>query len=372
MNQIRAGIVGYGVGKMYAAALKNVSYYYPNLPPIELVSIATATEKSGHEAVNHFGFTKHTTDYLELLEDDEINVVILATPIDLHKEMLLAALKSDKALYADKPLTANLAEAREVLALAKKLGRDAQIIFQFRYCPALQLAHQYIKEGRLGDIYSYRITYFRSSYISPDKSLGWKGSFARSGGGVINDYASHLIDLLTWLVGTPTSVTAQTRTFLETRPDRTTGAPVPIDTDDHVIILGQLPGGAIGTIEAGRMITGAKNDMGVEIYGEKGSLKWRLMDTNYLYFTEQATPASQGGWMQLPTIQTYPEAVLPGSDVPVGMMRFYIAGLADFLGNALAARPFDPDIRQGVRVQAVIEAALESVRNNRWIQVPEI
>ena len=220
----------------------------------------------------------------------------------------------------------------DLLQVARETGRDAQLIFEFRFCPALQHARELIQDGRLGDIYAFRASYFRSSYVNPDKPLRWKGSFAQSGGGVLNDYMPHLIDMIIWLVGMPTRVTSQMRTFVDNRPAEKEGIErIPIDTDDHAIILNELPGGAIGTIEAGRMISGAANDMNVTICGSKGSLKWDLMDTNYLYFADNTLPASEGGWIQIPTIQRYPDAVIPGADVPPGMMRFHIASMADFL-----------------------------------------
>jgi len=370
-DRVRVGMVGYGVGKLYAAAFRNARLYYAGLPEIDLVSIATATQESGKGAKKQSGFKRYTTDYRELLGADDINVLVIATPNHLHRTMLVEALKTEKAIYADKPLTNSYSEALEVFELANSLGRDAQLIFEFRFCPALQYARKLIKQGRIGEIYACRLSYFRSSYINPQKPLGWKGSFALSGGGVTNDYLPHLIDLLIWLVAMPQDVTAVTRTFIDKRP-RSQGSSqqVSIDTDDHAIILCTLPGGALGTIEAGRMITGAKNDMCVEVYGSKGSLKWNLMDTNYLYLAENTRPKEEVGWKKIPTIQDYPSAIIPGADVPIGMMRFHIASIAEFLRNTIEGRQYDPGIAQGLRVQAVIESALDSAKNQAWTSVP--
>jgi predicted dehydrogenase len=371
-DRIRVGLVGYGVGKLYAAAFRNAGLYYSGFPEIDLVSIATATQESGEKAKKQFGFQRCTTDYGELLEAEDINVLVIATPNHLHRTMLVGALQTDKAIYADKPLTNTYDEALEVFELAQSLGRDAQVIFEFRFCPALQKAHTLIEQDRIGEIYACRLSYFRSSYVSPQKTLGWKGSFDQSGGGVMNDYLPHLIDLLIWLVGVPQDVTAVTRTFIDKRPQsKGSSQQVSIDTDDHAIILCELPGGAIGTIEAGRMITGATNDMCVEVFGSKGSLKWNLMDTNYLYFAENAPPKDEEGWMKIPTIQDYPGAVIPGADVPVGMMRFHIASVANFLKNTIDGKKYDPGITQGLRVQAVIESALDSVKGRTWRKLPQ-
>ena len=131
--------------------------------------------------------------------------------------MLLAALPTSKAIYTDKPLANNLSEANEILALARTLGRDAQLSFTLRYCPAMQHARVLLQEGGLGNL-SFRLAYYRSSYRNPEKSLRWKADMVKSGGGVLSDLVPHLADLLIWLVGIPESVAAQTRTFIRERP----------------------------------------------------------------------------------------------------------------------------------------------------------
>jgi predicted dehydrogenase len=107
MDRVRVGLIGYGVGKLHAAVLRNVGLYYQGLPPVDLVAIATATEASGQCAKEHFGFEWSTIDYKRLLEDININTLVIATSTDLHQVMLANALHSHKAIYMDKPLTVN-------------------------------------------------------------------------------------------------------------------------------------------------------------------------------------------------------------------------------------------------------------------------
>ena len=101
--------------------------------------------------------------------------------------MLIAALRTNKAIYADKPLANNLGEARQIMQAARETGHDAQMIFEVRYCPALQQARRLVEQGRLGRVYAFRSVYFRSSYAEPDRPLRWKGSLAHSCGGVLID-----------------------------------------------------------------------------------------------------------------------------------------------------------------------------------------
>src|SRR5947209_6300870 len=102
LEPIRVGLIGYGVGKVYAAALRNVALYYGGLPPVELVAVATSGEASGRLAVEQSGFERYTTDYRAVLNSPDINTLVIATPHYLHRAMLVAALATDKAIYTDK------------------------------------------------------------------------------------------------------------------------------------------------------------------------------------------------------------------------------------------------------------------------------
>ncbi len=359
----RAGLIGYGIGKVYAAALRNVEMYYAGLPRVKLVAVATSSDASGNLAIEQAGFERYTTDYRELLASDDLDLVVIATPHYLHRQMLLAALPTGKAIYTDKPLANNLEEACDIVAAARALRSDAQLSFSLRYCPALQHARALLQDGRLGDIYSFRLAYYRSSYRNPEKPLRWKAEAAKSGSGVLSDLVPHLADLLSWLIGMPEQLVAQTRTFIRERPAaKDSSERIQVETDDHVIIQAALPEGVIGTIEAGRLIAGAISNVAVEIYGRDGSLRWNGMDPNYLYVAD-----GDQGWRQIPTVQNYPNAMIPGADVPVGGMRFYIAAFADFLTKTLAGQPYDPGLEQGLRVQEIIEMATESAGAGTWV-----
>jgi predicted dehydrogenase len=176
--------------------------------------------------------------------------------------------------------------------------------------------------------------------------------------------------MVIWMLGMPTRLTARKRTILAERAAGS-GEKIPVGTEDHAWALLEYSSGATGTIETGRMVPGAVNDIGLEIYGTRGSLRWNQMDANYLYFADATLPRSEAGWTQIPTMQDYPGAALPPADYPVGMMRYQIASAASFLKNTLERQPYDPGLAQGVRVQRVLEAAHLAARHAEWVQIEE-
>jgi predicted dehydrogenase len=369
IDHFGVGLIGVGVGQIYAGVFRSIANYYDDLPPVTLEGVASTHTASGERARRRFGFRWSTTDYRELIRHPDVNTLVIAVPNDLHEAILAEALPTGKAIYMDKPLALDLEQARRLLALGRAHGNDAQMIFEFRFSPAMQMARRLIAEQRLGQIYAFRGRYFRSSYIDPQKPLRWKGSIARGGSGVLGDLGAHVIDLVAWLAGQPQRALAQVRTFISERPEGPQGAMIPVETDDHVIVQLAMQDGAIGTIEAGRLITGAQNDLQIEVYGSQGSLRWNLQDGNHLYFADQRQPADERGWMQIATNSRYPGVFAVGADLPAGMVRYHIAAAADFLRRSIVGRVYDPNLLQGARVQAVLEAAALSSKQNAWIEI---
>jgi predicted dehydrogenase len=367
-NPMRVGLIGYGIGKVYADALRDIPRYYAGLPPVELVAVATSSAVSGKRAMEQSGFGRYTTDYRELLASDDIDAIVIATPNYLHREMLLAALTTDKAIYTDKPLATNLREAREIVVAARARKRDAQLSFTLRYYLALQQVRQWLQAGRLGQIYTFRLAYYRASYRNPEKPLRWKAQQATSGAGVLSDLVPHLADLLLWLIGMPEQLAAQTRIFIPERPvTQGDSERVRVETDDHVIIQAALAGGQIGTIESGRLIAGAASDLSVELYGSEGSLRWNIMDPNHLYFAAARLADSEQGWQQIPVIQNYASPFHPKADIPSGGIPCTVAAFADFLRKTSAGQGYDPGLEQGLRVQEIIEMTTQADRAETWI-----
>jgi predicted dehydrogenase len=372
-GRFRVGLIGYGVGKLYAAAFKSANLNYGGLPQIELAAIATASKESSETAIRQFGFERSTQKYQDILESYDIDAVIIASPNNQHYPMLVKALHAGKAIYTDKPLALNLKEAKEIQVIARKTGQDAQLIFQYRYCPAVVRAEQIISGGKMGKLQSFRFWHYRSSYINPDKPLRWKGSFQTSGGGVVADLLPHSFDLLIWMFGMPARLSACGRIFVTERPAAPGNAQLAqIDTEDHAIILAEMQGGAIGTFEAGRMAVGTVNDMGFEIFGSKGSLRWEAMNPNYLQYAGPGLEGAEGGRAWLPTMQKLTDASILPAGLTVGMIQFYIDSAADFVKRTCASQPYDAGIDQGVRVQALIEAVMSSYKNQgAWVPVEE-
>jgi len=367
-------MIGYGfMGKMHSYAYASLPFVYDPPPAkVRLVGVCAASEVSRCLAMERAGYEFATDDYRELLKRDDIHVINVCTPNYLHKEHTLAALAAGKHVYCDKPLAMNAAEAREVVDAAGRTALTSQVTFHNRFSPAMLRARQLVEDGFLGDILSFRGVYLHSGYADPSRTMSWRLDMAKSGGGALVDLGSHLIDLMRMLVGDFARVQASLQTIVKERPiAKGSSQKVPVTVDDLTVMQVELASGAIGTLEASRIATGAQDDLRIEIHGAKGAIRFDMMDPNWLYAYDDTHPngalGGNRGYSRIECIQNYPKpASLPGGKTVVGWMRFHIASIHEFVANVVKGQPGSPSFEDGLAVHEVMDAAARSSRSGGW------
>jgi predicted dehydrogenase len=377
-DTIGVGIAGYGaIGRVHTLAYRSIPMYYGEpASSLALAGVCVTSELKGQAAVREAGFQFYTTDYSALLAHKDVDIVCISTPNDLHKSMLIEAMRAGKGVFCEKPVALNLSEAREVEAVMKDTGRDCAVGFQFRFVPAILRAKQIIEEGRLGRVFSFRLAYLRSSYVDPHIPMKWKLDADRCGGGALVDLGPHPLDLVRYLLGEVQRVFAHTKTFVCERPVAPGAQELaPVSVEDMAVLHLELGDGAVGTVEVSRVATGTTNDLRLEIHGSHGALAFSLMDPNWLYFYDgEASGHPLGGYrgfQRIETIQHYPPpAQFPAWDLPVGMLRFYVACQYEFLRSYRSGEPYNPGLRDGTKVQEIVEAAYRSAARGLWVDLP--
>lgn len=377
MKTFGVGMVGYGfMGKMHTYAYQSLPMIYDPPPArIRLVGVATATEVSGKKAVEQAGYEFTTRDYGELLRRDDVHLINVCVPNHLHRDVAIDALNAGKHVYCDKPLATDLEQARDIWNVAREAKTIHQMTFNYRFIPAMLRAKQLVDAGFLGRVFQFRACYLHSSYISPDRPMSWRTDKERGGGGASADLGSHVIDLVRYLLGEFESVFATTETFVKERPVSAGASErLPVEVDDVCWMQARLESGAIGTIEASRMSTGACDEIRIEIHGEKGAIRFNSMDPNWLDTYDVRLPAGdyggERGFKRIECANQYPTPkALPGPKNSVGWMSYHIASMHDFVSNVACNRQSSPSILDGLKTQEVLEAAGESAVTGDWITI---
>ena len=377
MEELGVGIVGYGfIGKVHTYGYINLPLFYDSPAKIKLVGVCTGHKQTAKKAKDIGNFSFATTSYQDLLKRDDIHIINCCTPNYLHKNILIDALKAGKHIYCDKPLAMNLSEAKEILKVAEKSNKVYQMTFEYRFIPAVMRAKQLIEEGFLGKVFSFRGCYLHSGYIDPTRPMSWRLDKKKAGGGALFDLGSHIIDLTRYLLGDYKSVFASTYTFINERPLlHNPTKKTKVEVDDISFLQLKMQNGAIGTLEASRLATGANDDLRIEIHGEKGALYYNHMNPNWLwiYDTRDASEPIGGlrGFKRVETVQRYPRpATLPGPKFSIRWMRYHIASQYDFVKRIVDGKKGNPSFYDGYKVQEVMEAAYLSVKRGKWVNLP--
>jgi predicted dehydrogenase len=311
------------------------------------------------------------TDFRRVVDDPRVDVVHVCTPNAAHREACVAALRAGKHVYCDKPLARDVAEAEEIVAAATAAPDSRhQMTFQYRFLPATLRAKELMEAGFVGRLFGYRAAYLHAGYVEADRPMSWRLDAAAAGGGALFDLGSHILDLMRHLAGEAVRVAATLKTLIPERPDGKGGV-AKVAVDDLALIQVELAGGGLGTIEASRLATGTNDELRFEIHGDKGALRFNLMDPNWLhaYDHREATGPHGGerGFKAIEAVQRYPKpAALPGPKNAIGWMRAHIACLHHFVTCVAEGRPAKPDFCDGLAVQRLMAAAQRASEAGRW------
>ena len=382
MKEIRVGMIGYNfMGKAHSNAYRQVAAYFDLKAKPVMKSICGLYEKEAKAAAKQFGWEGYDKDWKTLVERDDIDMIDITTPNDVHAEMAIAAAKAGKHVLCEKPLADSLENAEAMLAAVKKAKVKHMVAFNYRRVPAIQLAKKMIQNGDLGNIYHWRALYLQDWIVDPDFPLVWRLQKKNAGSGALGDLAAHLIDLSMFLVGDIRSLTAMTETFIKQRPlpkeysglaakskSKKMGK---VTVDDASLFLARFKGGPIGTFEATRFATGNKNGNRFEINGSKGSIRFNFERMNELEYYNSEEPEDRQGFKTILVTEAaheYIGAYWPPGHI-IGYEHTFINEVYDFINNIIHNTRPQPDFSDGVKVQKVLEAVEQSAKSKEWVAV---
>jgi predicted dehydrogenase len=366
MNEIKIGIIGGGyMGKAHAAAYAAVgSLFETSLRPV-LEMVCATTDESSERYRKNFGFARATTDWRVLVNDPDVDAVIIASPQSTHCEIALAAFSARKAVFCEKPLGASLDDSRKMLASAEESECVNMVGFNYIRTPASQYARQLIAQGRIGEI-----TWFRGEHTEDflaDKTLPATWRTDGIANGTMGDLAPHMINAARALIGPIKSLSASAETVHSTRPGGT------VTNDDQAQMMCRFENGAQGHLFFSRIATGRKMGYAYEIHGTKGSIKFDQEDQNALHLYTMEGPEAERGFRKILTGPAHPDylAFCQGPGHGTGYQDTIIIEAHDFLRAIHEKRNIWPTFSEGMEVNRVVNAALDSSVKGAWVQIAD-
>jgi len=374
MTEIGVALIGYKfMGRAHSNAYRQVGpFMSPGLVP-RLKVICGRNPRGVEETALAFGWEEVATDWRQVVDRPDVDLVDISTPGDTHKEIAIAAAKAGKAILCEKPLANSLDEAESMLDAVEEAGVVNMVCHNYRRAPAVMLAKQMIADGELGEIRHYRGTYLQDWVLDPELPLLWRFQKERAGSGALGDIASHSIDLARFLVGEIVEISGATETFIKERPRLDNPEEKgPVTVDDAAAAVIRFANGALGTIEATRVATGRKNHNRFEINGTLGSVAFNLERMNELEVFLLSDPPGIQGFRTI--LATHPEHhPYAGSWWPpghiIGYEHTFTHTVYDLLKGIEEGVSPQPDFADGVRTHRVLTAWETSAGSRRWERV---
>lgn len=298
-----------------------------------------------------------------LPDHEKLDYVVIVTPNWLHYDPAMKAMKAGIAVFCEKPLCMNLAEASELVTTARELNIPFAVSHTYLGHWTSQFCRFIVQSGLLGAVRWVDSHYNQGWLASRIEETGqqqasWRVDPKQAGGsGCGGDIGTHALMQLRYITGLEvTRVAAHLETFVEGRA-----------LDDHFTAYCQLSNGGKGLIRASQICIGKRNDLGITIAGSKGTLVWRQEESEQVSIYLQGQPdrtywrgqvEANDGFLPVDV----PAELLAGPTMPSG----HHEGLHDAF--ARLHRGFEKDVRRWQHGQPQIAAGAEyATATDGWV-----
>jgi len=391
MKTINVALIGQGfMGRSHSNAWGQVAKFFkPPLVPV-MHTVFGQPEENPPVFAQNWGWKNASTNWEALVKSPEIGLVDVVTPNYMHAPVAKAAIAAGKPVSCEKPIAGTLADAREMVEAAKKANVKTFVWFNYRRCPAVALAHQLVKAGKIGQIRHVRASYLQD-WAPESVPLLWRFDKKLAGSGAHGDLNAHIVDMTRFVTGEEITevVGAIAETFVKKRKKltgtsgETLGAGKgsaemgDVTVDDAVLFLARFSGGAVASYEAARQATGNQNRNQFEINGTKGSLKFDFERMNELQLYDATLPRAVQGWTTImcthggdhPYVANWwPDAHIIGYEHGFTNQAFDILKV---LAGEQPTVPI-PDFADAYQTQRVLEAAMVSAEQRRPVKLDEV
>jgi predicted dehydrogenase len=359
-DPIKVGIIGVGWGSIVQIPA------FGMVPPFEVRALCSRRLDRVQAAGERHGIGDVSTDWQTFVKRDDLDLISICTPTDLHFEQAMGAIAAGKHLLVEKPVGVDATQTQAMLEAAETAEVCHAVCFEGRWDPARLRVWDLVREGVLGQPY-LALARSGGDFWHPTRALQSEWMYRRSdGGGYLMGLGSHDIDYCCALFGAPTAVCADVLTSVPTRR-RDDGTVLPVDADDTAALLLRMENGMLVNIVTTAIAFG-QNFRTFEGYGSKGSLT-----IDGLLMGEEATDIHAAS-IDDPGLTTVAASDrMPRSRIELpkrraaGAIRSLALMLEDWLpafdGEATCA----PTLRDGDRVQSVVDAALASHAGAGWV-----
>ena len=300
MKALNWGLIGAGdiVQKRVAPALRD-------LPNCDLVALARSRFELAEIFAKQFGARKWYADWLDLLADNEIEAVYIATPVYLHARQTIAAAEAGRHVLCEKPMALSVKECDEMIAACRANGIKLGVAYYRHFYPLIDRIRQIISSGEIGSVIFAQINAFEYFDPSPQHPRRWLIEKEKSGGGPMMDFGCHRLEVLTNLFGMVRRIRSIVANVVFER-----------EVEDTAAAILQFESGVCANLTVTHAAIEAQDAL--HIFGTRGSIHVPVLNQSEIHIktasgerTETHAPAPN---LHQPLIEDFTEAVLTGRE----------------------------------------------------------
>jgi predicted dehydrogenase len=232
----------------------------------ELVVIASLHREHAQEMASKMG-CEASDDWRTAVARDDVDAVVICTPPHVHEEIGVAAMRAGKHVLCEKPMTRTVAEAEQLVAVARQTGRTLKCGFNHRHHPAIWEARRLLDKGTIGKPLFARCVYGICG--RPGYENEWRADPAQAAGGQFIEQGTHAIDLFRWFLGEVAEVACMTGIQYFDKQQM----------DDNGMAIFRMATGAMASVHSS--LTQWKNVFSFEVFGEDGYLNVEGLGASY-------------------------------------------------------------------------------------------
>ena len=368
---LHIGLVGSGfMGRCHAHAFRSVSGLFDLAYQPVLDYLAERDRTLAKSAAQALGFARWTDDWQQLTNDPKLGLIAITAPNALHKPIALAAIAAGKPVYCEKPLANTSVDAEEMTLAAEQAGLATFVGFNYLKNPITALARDVINSGEIGEVIGFRGVHAEDYMCDPNSPYSFRHE--PIGGGVMADLGSHIVAMARFLIGPISAVTATTHTVYKHRPAAAGSTEMrAVEVDEQTRALVRFDSGIEGSIEANWCASGRKMQLTYEITGTRGSIAFSQERMNELRIYEANQQSAREGFKTIeagPAHEPY-GAFCPAPGHQLGFNDQKIIEVRDLLMALAGEKKPSPDFREAWEVQKVIDATLNSARQQCWVDI---
>ena len=363
------GMVGSGfMGRCHTNAYSSVAgiFEIPFKPQLKV--LADATPDLADAAARALQFERGTSDWIDLVRDESVELVDITAPNHLHHPIAMAAMAEGKPVYCEKPLACTLEEAMEMCDTAEKKGIPTLVGYNYLQNPLMKTAKSILDSGEIGEPVAFRGVH-AEDYMADPKAPYSTRLDASQGGGVFYDLGSHIISLARYLVGSIDQIFAMQTTVHSIRPKHPGSESMEsVSVDDQTHSLVQFENGCRGSLEASWVAWGRKMHLSFELNCSKGTLVFNQERFNELRLYEANQRPGRDGFKTLESGPAHGDYAkfCPAPGHQIGFNELKVIELVELLKAIHGKTACWPDFREAYEIQKILEAARRSSADSTW------